>query len=79
MIDDRPVPERRREERYTASNVLAPALEPWVVSLLACPVDRGAVRVQGSDLVCERCGRQFPVRGGIPCMLRDHGIPEQEF
>jgi hypothetical protein len=64
MIDQRPVPVRRREPRNVASNDLAPALEPWVVSLLACPVDRGAVRASGTELACERCGRRYPVRGG---------------
>jgi uncharacterized protein YbaR (Trm112 family) len=79
MIEQRPGPDRSRESRYVSSNDLAPALEPWVVSLLACPVDRDAVRALGSELVCERCGRRYPVRGGIPCMLADQAAFEQRF
>ena len=54
-------------------------LESWVVSLLACPVDRGAVRLDGSELVCNRCGRRYSVRGGIPQMVPEQAKTEQEF
>ena len=44
-------------------------LDPEFVSLLACPDDHAPVREEGDRLVCERCGRRYPVRDGIPVML----------
>jgi len=58
MTDHRPITDRRRESRGGASSDGAPPIEPRVGSLLACPLDRGAVWVTGSELVCERCGRR---------------------
>jgi uncharacterized protein YbaR (Trm112 family) len=52
-------------------------LEPWIIDLLVCPVDTGVVTLQGSELVCSRCGRRYPVRGGIANMLPDHAKIEQ--
>ncbi len=46
-------------------------LEPWLVSLLVCPVDHEPVRVKGSELVCGECGRQYPIKNGIPVMIAD--------
>jgi uncharacterized protein YbaR (Trm112 family) len=51
-------------------------LEPWVIDLLVCPVDRSAVWADSSDLVCNQCGRRYPVRGGIPNMLPDQSKSE---
>jgi len=42
-----------------------------LLKILACPVDHAAVRQEGERLVCEGCGRRYPVRDGIPVMLID--------
>ena len=57
----------------------AAALEPWVVELLACPVDRGGVRLDQTELVCIQCGRRYPVLSGIPRMVADQDAGEQKF
>jgi uncharacterized protein YbaR (Trm112 family) len=57
----------------------ADALEPWIVELLACPLDQGAVMLIRSELVCDLCGRRYPIRGGIPEMLPHRGRSEQKF
>jgi uncharacterized protein YbaR (Trm112 family) len=57
----------------------APTLEPWIIGLLACPVDRGEVRLFGSALVCDQCGRRYPVRSGIARMVSDEAAGEQKF
>jgi uncharacterized protein YbaR (Trm112 family) len=79
MADQRPRAGRTGDSSRAGSNELAPVLEPWVVSLLACPVDRGAVQLNRSELICELCGRRYPVRGGIACMLPDQALSEQKF
>jgi uncharacterized protein YbaR (Trm112 family) len=57
----------------------APILATWVVGLLACPVDRSAVQLNGSELVCDQCGRRYPVQSGIPRMIPDDAVGEQKF
>lgn len=51
-------------------------IEKDLLEILACPVDHAPVREErdplgGTEdrLVCERCGRRYPVRDGIPVML----------
>ncbi len=40
-----------------------------LLAILVCPVDHAKVHVDGDFLVCEECGRAYPVRDGIPVML----------
>lgn len=44
-----------------------------LLEVLACPVDKAAVRIddQGHSLTCQQCGRVYPIRDGIPVMLVD--------
>jgi uncharacterized protein len=40
-----------------------------LLAIMACPVCRGALEDRGEALACVACGRQYPVRDGIPIML----------
>ena len=40
-----------------------------LLAILVCPVDHAKVHPDGDFLVCEACGRAYPVRDGIPVML----------
>ena len=42
-----------------------------LLDILVCPVDKAKVHLQGERLVCEQCGRAYPVRDGIPIMLEE--------
>jgi uncharacterized protein YbaR (Trm112 family) len=44
-------------------------LDEEFLSLLACPVCKTSVRRDGDRLVCDTCGRRYPIRDGIPVML----------
>jgi len=46
-----------------------------LLKILACPVDKAPVGLQGDRLVCTRCGRRYPIRDGIPVMLVDEAEP----
>jgi hypothetical protein len=42
-----------------------------LLEILVCPVDKAKVNLQGDRLLCEQCGRAYPVRDGIPIMLEE--------
>ncbi len=46
------------------------------LSMLACPACKGVLlqAANGSDLLCLPCDLSYPVRYGIPVMLRDETI-----
>lgn len=40
-----------------------------LLKILACPVCRGDVKEEENQIICLQCGRQYPIRDGIPIML----------
>lgn len=42
-----------------------------LVTILACPIDKQPVRLDGDYIVCSYCDAHYPIRDGIPCMLAD--------
>ncbi|MFQ5533039.1 MAG: Trm112 family protein [Candidatus Methylomirabilales bacterium] len=43
------------------------------LEILACPACKGEVRLdeKAERIICEACGRRYPIRNGIPVMLID--------
>ncbi len=55
-------------------------IDEKLLELLACPAcdDRPPVRLDGDRLICDACGRAYPIRDGIPDMLVESAIlPDQ--
>ncbi|MCH8984086.1 MAG: Trm112 family protein [Acidobacteria bacterium] len=48
-------------------------IDPSLAAILVCPVDKADLTEDeaASRLVCQQCGRRYPVRDGIPIMLID--------
>ena len=46
-------------------------IDPALLEIMQCPACGGTLveRTEASVLACEACGRQYPVRDGIPVML----------
>jgi len=44
-------------------------IDPELLQVLACPVCKCKVKLQGDRIVCCSCGRRYPVRDGIPVMI----------
>ncbi len=44
-------------------------IDARLLEILACPLCKTPVRLEADRLVCERCGRRYPIRDGIPVML----------
>lgn len=57
------------------------ALDSRLLALLACPICKGSLAVEGDDegLLCARCSKVFPVREEIPVMLAEEAIPLREW
>ncbi|MHC4472650.1 MAG: Trm112 family protein [Planctomycetota bacterium] len=48
-----------------------------LLELLACPVCKIEVKLQDDRILCEKCGRKFPIHDGIPVMLVEEAeLPE---
>lgn len=53
-------------------------VDPELLAILACPVDKQPVTREDNYLVCGECHRHYPIRDGIPVMLIDEALtPEQ--
>jgi uncharacterized protein YbaR (Trm112 family) len=52
-----------------ADSRLSFALDPSVVSLLACPACLGALRLEEGKLLCAQCGCPYPIVDGIPVLI----------
>jgi uncharacterized protein len=46
-------------------------IDQELLDILACPLCKTPVRLEGDRLVCDTCGRRYPIRDGIPVMLID--------
>jgi uncharacterized protein YbaR (Trm112 family) len=47
------------------------ALDPWLLSILVCPVTRTPMRydADAGELISEAAGLAFPIREGVPVLL----------
>jgi uncharacterized protein len=53
-------------------------VDPELLAILACPLDKKPVSREGNYLVCSECQRHYPIRDGIPVMLIDEALtPDQ--
>ena len=55
-------------------------LDPEFVKILACPADenRPPLRLVGDTLVCDQCGRVYPIRDGIPILLPEEATTPEK-
>ena len=44
-------------------------IDEKLLEILACPACKGPVQLQDDWIVCQECGRRYPIRDGIPIML----------
>ena len=46
-------------------------IDQELLDILACPACKTPVRLEDQYIVCDTCGRRYPIRDGIPVMLID--------
>jgi len=51
--------------------VKKPLVSKELMSILACPVCKGDLKLVGKKLVCQskKCGNEYPIKDGIPILL----------
>lgn len=56
-------------------------IDKELLEILACPACKGSIEYDKDNekLVCQECGRRYPIRDGIPVMLIDEAeLPEDK-
>ncbi len=54
-------------------------IDKELLEILACPLCKTEVRLEGDKIVCTKCGRRYPVKDDIPVMLIDEAeMPEDK-
>ena len=56
-------------------------IDKELLDILACPSCKGNIEYdqENEKLICQKCGRRYPIRDGIPVMLVDEAeLPEEE-
>lgn len=46
-------------------------IDKELLEILACPACKGDVKLDNNKIVCQKCGKKYPIREGIPVMLID--------
>lgn len=59
----------RHARKVTDTMAETPTIRPELLEILACPACKAKVRLENGELVCEGCGRRYPIEDGIPIML----------
>ncbi|MFN3466467.1 MAG: Trm112 family protein [Candidatus Brocadiales bacterium] len=44
-------------------------IDKELLEILACPLCKTEVRLEGEKIVCTQCGRRYPIKDDIPIML----------
>jgi uncharacterized protein YbaR (Trm112 family) len=68
MGDQQPVTSGSADERQGATEAV---IDPELLEILACPIDKSPVKLVGDRLVCEAQGHKYRIEDGIPIMLVD--------
>ena len=53
-------------------------IDPELLDILACPDCKKDVELKENKIVCKGCGREYPIKDGIPIMLIDQSKPAKK-
>ncbi len=48
-----------------------------LLKILACPICKSDVSLEGERLICAKCYRKYPIKDGIPIMLVEEAETEE--
>ena len=49
-----------------------------LIDILACPDCKKDVELKENKIICKGCGREYPIKDGIPIMLIDQSKPAKK-
>lgn len=49
-------------------------IDPKLLAILACPIDKQPLEEHGEYLVNPRLGKAYPINDGIPVLLSDEAV-----
>lgn len=53
-------------------------MDEELLKILACPKCKESVEWKGDKLICNKCGKYYPIRDSIPVMLIDEAKDYKE-
>ena len=54
-------------------------IDKELLDILACPLCKADVKLEGDRIVCSKCARRYPIKDDIPIMLIDEAeLPGSE-
>ncbi|MEK7241769.1 MAG: Trm112 family protein [Planctomycetota bacterium] len=54
-------------------------IDKELLEILACPLCKTEVKLEGEKIVCTRCGRRYPIKDDIPIMLVEEAeVPDKK-
>ncbi len=53
-------------------------IDKELLDILACPICKADVKLEGEKIVCTGCGRKYPIKDGIPVMLEEEAEQPEE-
>ena len=68
MGDQQPATSGPADEQQGATEAV---IDPELLEILACPIDKSPVKLVGDRLVCDAQGHKYRIEDGIPIMLVD--------
>ena len=68
MGDQQPAASGSADEQQGATEAV---IDPELLEILACPIDKSPVKLVGDRLVCDAQGHKYRIEDGIPIMLVD--------
>ena len=49
-------------------------IDKELLDILACPIGKADLTLEGDFLLCTRCGVKYPIKDGIPVLLIDEAV-----
>jgi uncharacterized protein len=71
MRDDEQTANEASKGQQAAGGADEPLIDPELLEILACPIDKSPVKLVGDRLVCEAQQHKYRIEDGIPIMLVD--------
>lgn len=64
-----------RADKEFPEQTQSPVLTDELLTILACPRDRGRLDLREQTLTCRECGSAYAVADGIPSLVIDESAP----